>query len=621
MAEPITNVLGVVSIKNRGEYNSEASYEKLNVVRYNGQTYCAKTATQGNLPTNTNYWDLMVERGEKGDKPVKGVDYYTQSDIEELESSLSSDVTQEVTNQIGELVSATPLAASSVAEMTDTTRIYVNTTDGNWYWYDGTNWVVGGTYQSTAGFDGLFQKNKNILPEFDVAEFTRNGLTIKYSKGLLYIDGTSTSSQYMRLTTSWKIGDTANSIKSSGGATEFEIGKSYAIKWKILQGTITVAQGAANPAPSVRKSDNTMLFRQTDGATTINELPDRVQFYTSSGARFDNCIISVVVYETDTDIDDISYGQNKLSGIELEDLNILIDKISYKIPKSYSNTTIYQDYRNNTVSEKIKNVYTQGMTSDGERYIWYTTWEVNSNTELETTACYLRKLDTTTNTVVASSTELNATIVQHGNGMCYYPTDNCLYVVSLDDNNTLYKFDADSLNYLGSITVERTNLPNHFGAIAYDKTRNKFVALISPFDNFRAIAIYDTDWNLESIMKLPISWDTIEAPTTGVGSAGGIWTDEKHIYLVATNVKDGTENDYNWNSYIYIYDWNCNYVGRMSTNYYHEAEDITKIGEEFYINYNTSTHQYCTLVKITPITYKRKYQLDVINQYRYNTNY
>ena len=164
MAEPITQVLGIVSIKPRGEYNSETAYEKLNVVTYQGSSYCAKTNTQGNLPTDTNFWDLMVEKGEKGDTgdngytPVKGVDYYTSEDKEELELTLKSDVANEVSEQLGELVSTTPLAVSSTSEMTDITRIYVNTTDGYWYYYNGTNWVQGGIYQATE-FNELITTN------------------------------------------------------------------------------------------------------------------------------------------------------------------------------------------------------------------------------------------------------------------------------------------------------------------------------------------------------------------------------------------------------------------------------------------------------------------------------
>ena len=49
-----------------------------------------------------------------------------------------------------------PLVASTVAEMTDESRVYVYTgsesgyTAGNWYYYDGSAWISGGVYNSTA---------------------------------------------------------------------------------------------------------------------------------------------------------------------------------------------------------------------------------------------------------------------------------------------------------------------------------------------------------------------------------------------------------------------------------------------------------------------------------------
>lgn len=46
--------------------------------------------------------------------------------------------------------SMTPLVASSTDEMTDTSRIYVNTSDGYWYYYNGSAWTQGALYQSEA---------------------------------------------------------------------------------------------------------------------------------------------------------------------------------------------------------------------------------------------------------------------------------------------------------------------------------------------------------------------------------------------------------------------------------------------------------------------------------------
>jgi hypothetical protein len=79
--------------------------------------------------------------------------------INNVNDNLTTSINTEVTNrtnadeslqsQITALASGSPLAASSTAEMTDTTKIYVNTTDGKWYYYDGDSWEIGGTYQST----------------------------------------------------------------------------------------------------------------------------------------------------------------------------------------------------------------------------------------------------------------------------------------------------------------------------------------------------------------------------------------------------------------------------------------------------------------------------------------
>lgn len=52
-------------------------------------------------------------------------------------------------SQINGLANGSPLVANSINDMTDTSKIYVNTTDGNWYYYNNVSWVSGGVYQST----------------------------------------------------------------------------------------------------------------------------------------------------------------------------------------------------------------------------------------------------------------------------------------------------------------------------------------------------------------------------------------------------------------------------------------------------------------------------------------
>lgn len=191
--------LGIVGIKNMGEYSSQTQYEKLNVVTYQGSSYCALKSSIGVLPTDTEYWQLYAEKGEKGDtgeqgpKPVKGEDYYTEEDKNEFSTEISYDVRDEVSNQIGNLVSLTPMAVSSVSAMVNTSRIYVNTTDGNWYYYNGSDWVSGGVYQSSSTTNILeVLNNNNIL----FNKNAKNNYIIKFPfiKGVVQGNGDMVSS-------------------------------------------------------------------------------------------------------------------------------------------------------------------------------------------------------------------------------------------------------------------------------------------------------------------------------------------------------------------------------------------------------------------------------------------
>lgn len=91
--------------------------------------------------------------------------------------------------------SGSPLVASSTSEMTDTTKTYVNTTDGNWYYYDGTTWAIGGTYQST----GIGEKSISYINESDFLRDLKfrqiNADDIIWRKGQTIVNG--------KLTTNW----------------------------------------------------------------------------------------------------------------------------------------------------------------------------------------------------------------------------------------------------------------------------------------------------------------------------------------------------------------------------------------------------------------------------------
>lgn len=76
----------------------------------------------------------------------------SKEEVKELNASLEQKASK---SEIG-----TPLVASSVSGMTDKTKVYVNTTDGKWYSWNGTNWIVGGTYNSQGIGDGTITLSK-----------------------------------------------------------------------------------------------------------------------------------------------------------------------------------------------------------------------------------------------------------------------------------------------------------------------------------------------------------------------------------------------------------------------------------------------------------------------------
>lgn len=88
-----TKVLGKVAITPKGEYSNATTYQLLDLITYEGGSYLALKETTGNLPTNNEYWQLIAEKGEKGKDgqngndgktPIKGTDYYTDADKQEI---------------------------------------------------------------------------------------------------------------------------------------------------------------------------------------------------------------------------------------------------------------------------------------------------------------------------------------------------------------------------------------------------------------------------------------------------------------------------------------------------------------------------------------------------------
>lgn len=73
MSEHMSYSLGRIGIFARGAYNPFESYEALDVVSFNGSSYVATQASEGEMPSaDSVYWKLLAERGEQGVQGPKG---------------------------------------------------------------------------------------------------------------------------------------------------------------------------------------------------------------------------------------------------------------------------------------------------------------------------------------------------------------------------------------------------------------------------------------------------------------------------------------------------------------------------------------------------------------------
>ena len=90
---------------------------------------------------------VLMLKGEKGEKGDIG-DVSLQQLINEQTARINAD--NNLQTQINSLAGGTPIVVSSTSDMTDTSKIYVNTTDGNWYYYNDSNWTIGGNYASSS---------------------------------------------------------------------------------------------------------------------------------------------------------------------------------------------------------------------------------------------------------------------------------------------------------------------------------------------------------------------------------------------------------------------------------------------------------------------------------------
>jgi len=93
--------------------------------------------------------DNEVEEWHTTPYQIRVLDTIHTDDSDEADESITPTVAQRVAileSMIQRVASGTPIVVSSTSAMTDTDQIYVLSTDGMWYYHNGSAWTAGGEY-------------------------------------------------------------------------------------------------------------------------------------------------------------------------------------------------------------------------------------------------------------------------------------------------------------------------------------------------------------------------------------------------------------------------------------------------------------------------------------------
>lgn len=194
----------------------------------------------------------------------------------------------------------------------------------------------------------------------------------------------------------------------------------------------------------------------------------------------------------------------------------------------------------------------QGIATDGT-YLYYCMHGVTD----ENTSC-VGKINIETGEVVLKK---NNTSYRHCNGITYNSKNNTLIISSLENFTSnypdFYILSADTLEQTGTLNL-RTELQgkfnkfelNGFGAISYVENLDIFVTLLRPSGNLWGIAIFDGEYTLLKTL-------VFQKPKYHQ-SRGGMWANDKYIYIVSTRTR--TENVNTPVDVIQIFDYDGNLI-------------------------------------------------------------
>ena len=184
--------------------------EKIKSARY------GKDVRQSIIDAIEQTYDDAIANGHTDMEVAKARDTYNdlnsrleadKNKIEEIIENEENDrksALENIQNKVKSLASGNPLVASNTSEMTDKSRVYVNTSDGHWYYFN-KNWKDGGVYQSTIIENDYIKLNmlEDKLQQLFVPKYKE--MTLNYNLNGYYTRNESTELETSSTQTTCKV--------------------------------------------------------------------------------------------------------------------------------------------------------------------------------------------------------------------------------------------------------------------------------------------------------------------------------------------------------------------------------------------------------------------------------
>jgi len=210
--------------------------------------------------------DNEVEEWHTTPYQIRVLDTIHTDDSDEGDETITPTVAQRVAileSMIQRVASGAPIVVSSMSAMTDTDKIYVLSTDGNWYYHNGSAWVAGGEYGAVATDTTLTQAGM-------AADAEAVGNAIHSVNNVLDLHSDALGEKYSLTPYTDLIGVGNGYISAQGNLVTASGYKSYAFT-ATKAGKMYVSGTASNHQCFVCKCKNAVYSEGTWTSATVEE--------------------------------------------------------------------------------------------------------------------------------------------------------------------------------------------------------------------------------------------------------------------------------------------------------------------------------------------------------------